>query len=97
MRYERKNALVAGNNIKMPKTSDKNPGVSKRAPAPRMRTPSIISLVGTLPCATANGDHESQGVEKADGSAHLDNGVELGDGCHDKKQKQDHALTLVSK
>jgi hypothetical protein len=27
----------------------------------------------------------------------LDDGVELGDGCHDKQQKQDHALTLVSK
>jgi hypothetical protein len=43
-----------------------------------------------------NSDHEAQCVEKADGPAHLNDGVQLGDRSHDEQQEQDHVLTLVS-
>ena len=45
----------------------------------------------------ANSNHEAQCVEKADGPAHLNDGVQLGDGGHYEQQKQEKRKTAVSK
>jgi hypothetical protein len=60
-------------------------------------TPNAHSFAFNQPTPDeANSNHEAQSVEKADGPAHLNDGVQLGDGSHDEQQEQDHVLTLVS-